>query len=101
LKGHVYADKTDSSSAVPGLGVDFGSGGGDVYGSGETDGNGDFAFTLTADGRGAKIGTFYLWLADGSGNRISDMAGPIDINGKPADAPDTCWAGWAFFTKNY
>jgi hypothetical protein len=80
----------------------MGGAGGDLYGVPYiSDGNGDFAFTLTADGRGPKIGTFYVWLTDGSGNRTSDMAGPIDINGKPADAPDTCWAGCAFFTKNY
>jgi hypothetical protein len=101
LKGHVYADKNDPNSAVPGIKVAFGGASGDIYGSGETDGDGNFAFTLTADGTGAKIGTFYIWITDASGHRISDMAGPININGKPDTAPDTCWAGWAFFTKNF
>ncbi len=100
LKGHVYSDANDPNSAVPGLTVAFGGAGGDAYGKGETDGNGDFAFTLTADGTGPKLGTFYIWITDGSGNRISDMAGPIKINGLGPDAPDTCWAGWAFFVKN-
>ena len=100
LKGHVYENKNDPSSAVPGLSVAFGGSGGEIYDSTQSDGNGDFAFTLTADGTGAKIGTFYLWIIDRSRNRISDMAGPININGKPETAPDSCWAGWAFFVKN-
>ena len=73
----------------------FGGAGGDSYGTGEADGNGDFAFTLTADGTGAKIGTFYLWIIDGSGSAISDKAGPIKIDGGPPDSG--CWAGIAFF----
>ncbi len=101
LKGHVYSDKNDPNSSVPGVKVAFGGAGGDVYGTTKADDNGDFAFTLTADGGGAKIGTFYLWITDDSGNRISDMAGPIQINGLGPDAPNTCWAGWAFFTKNF
>ena len=101
LKGHVYSDKNDPNSAVPGIKVAFGGAGGDAYGTTKADDNGDFAFTLTADGQGAKIGTFYIWLTDDSGNRISDMAGPIQINGLGPDAPNTCWAGWAYFTKNF
>jgi hypothetical protein len=101
LKGHVYENKDDPNSAVPGIKVAFGGAGGDTYGSGETDGNGDFAFTLTADGAGAKIGTFYVWITDASGRRISDLAGPISINGRPDTDPNTCWAGWAYFTKNF
>ncbi len=100
LKGHVYADKNDSDSAVPGVKVVFGGAGGDAYAPPVlTDGNGDYAFTLTPDGGGAKIGTYYIWIVDGSGNRISEMAGPINIDGKGPD--NGCWAGWAFFTKNF
>ena len=101
MKGHVYSDKNDPNSAVPGLTMAFGGVGGDAYGTAETDGIGDYAFTLTADGGGPKIGTFYIWITSPSGNRISEMAGPIVINGKPDTAPDTCWAGWAYFTQNY
>jgi len=102
LKGHVYADKNDPNSAVPGVGAVFGGGGGDIYdGPNLTDGNGDFAFVLSPDGTGPRKGTYYIWLVDGTKNRISEMAGPITINGKSDTAPDTCWAGWAYFTKNY
>lgn len=100
FKGAVYADRNDPGSGMPDVRVVFGGAGGEVYGGPElTQGGGEFAFTLTADGHGAKIGTFYIWLVDGGGNRISEMAGPININGRPP--PDGCWAGWAFFVRNF
>ncbi len=100
MKGVVYADKNDPNSGMPGVPVVFGGAGGDIFGGPElTGGDGVFAFVLTPDGGGAKIGTYYIWLVDSSRNRISEMAGPIKIDGGPPDAG--CWAGWAFFTKNY
>jgi hypothetical protein len=100
IKGSVYADKNDPNSGMPGVPVVFGGAGGDSYSTPvQTGGDGVFAFTLTCDGCGAKIGTYYVWVVDNSGNRISEMAGPIKIDGGPPDAG--CWAGWAFFTKNY
>ncbi len=99
FKGAVYADRNDPGSGTPDVRVVFGGAGGEVYGGPElTQGGGEFAFTLTPDGGGAKIGTFYIWIVDTGGNRISEMAGPININGKPP--PDGCWAGWAFFVRN-
>jgi hypothetical protein len=103
IKGHVYSDKNDSSSAVPGLKIVFGDSGGSAYAPAvETDGNGDFAFTLTADGAGpAKSGAYYVWITDRAGGRISSLAGPININGKKETEVDSCWAGKAFFYQNY
>jgi hypothetical protein len=85
---------------MSGVRVVFGSAGNEVYGGPVTtiDG-GEYSFTLTPDGGGPKIGTFYIWIVDSNGNRISDKAGPINIDGKPP--PDGCWAGWAFFVKNF
>lgn len=100
LKGVVYADRNDPGSGMPDMRVVFGGAGGETYGGPVlTQGSGEYAFTLTADGTGAKIGTFYIWVVDSGGNRISEMAGPININGKPP--PDGCWAGLAFFVKNF
>jgi hypothetical protein len=61
--------------------------------------DGVYSFTLTPDGGGAKIGTYYLWLMDNTGKRISDVGGPININGKGPDAPDSCWSGSVDFWK--
>ncbi len=85
---------------MPGVKVVFGGAGGDAFAAPEpTLGDGVFQHILTPDGGGPKIGTYYLWIVDNSGNRISEMAGPIIIDGKPPDAG--CWAGWVFFTKNF
>ena len=85
---------------MAGVKVVFGGASGDAYAPPElSQGDGVFAFTLTTFGHGAKIGTYYVWIVDNSGNRISEMAGPINIDGK--GPPDGCWAGLAYFTKNY
>lgn len=102
LKGSVYADKNDPNSGMPGIPVVYGGAGGDIYQGPElTQGDGVFAFTLTTDEQHAAAkGTYYIWVVDSTRNRISEMAGPIVIDGKGPDVGG-CWAGWAFFTKNY
>ncbi len=101
IKGSVYADKNDPNSGMPGVRVVFGGAGGDAFQKPElTGGDGVFAFTLTTDSdHRAAPGTYYVWVVDANGNRISEMAGPIKIEGGSSDS--TCWAGTAFFTKNY
>lgn len=101
IKGSVYADKNDPNSGMPGVKVVFGGSAGDAYAKPElTGGDGVFAFTLTADtDHRAAPGTYYVWIVDESGNRISEMAGPIRIEGGSSDS--SCWAGSAFFTKNF
>lgn len=51
--------------------------------------------TLTLSGAGDPYtkgnGTYYAWLVDSSGNRISDVSPAIVINSKKPDASDTCW----------
>jgi hypothetical protein len=102
LKGHIYTDKNDPNSAEPGVGVVIGGAGGDKYqGPNLSDGNGDFAYVLSGDNLPPYKGTLYAWLVNSTGNRISDMAGPFDFNGKNENFVDSCWGGWAFFTKNF
>ncbi len=63
--------------------------------------DGFYTFTLTTAGAGAQAGTYYIWLLDGSGNRISDVGGPIKMNPVGPDAPGACWAGSVDFWKRY
>ncbi len=102
IKGVVYADKNDPNSGMPGVPVVFGGAAGDAWGGPElTGGDGVYAFTLTDDlaHRSANPGNYYVWIVDSSRNRISDMGGPIKIEGGPSDT--SCWAGHVYFTKNY
>ena len=100
IKGKVYDGTNPDSGGVAGIKVAIGgadgSGAWEVVSSFD---DGVYSFTLTADGGGAKVGTFYIWLRDNNGNRISDIGGPIVINGLGPDAPGSCWAGGADFWR--
>ena len=85
---------------MSGMKVAIGGAGGDAYDTNTTSGDGDASFILSLEGQGARLGTFYAWVLGGSGNRISEIGGPVVINGKPNTDPTSCWAGWFFFTRN-
>ncbi len=100
IKGKVYDSSDPSANGVPGLMMAMGGAGGDRYGNPIPNfDDGTYTFTLTAPGQGAGNGTYYIWIVDGSGNRISDMGGPININNKGADVPGSCWAGHVDFWR--
>ncbi len=100
MKGKVYDSSDPSANGVAGIKVGLGGAGGTdpwvVVNSFE---DGVYSFTLTTDGGGPRNGTYYLWLMDGSGRRVSDMGGPITVNGLGPDAPNSCWAGGVDFWK--
>lgn len=67
---------------------------GDVVGV--TGGDGSFDYVMSADG-GAWEGTAYAWVVDSNNNRISTIGGPVQLNRKGPDDPDTCWHAKFFF----
>lgn len=100
IKGTVYGDKNDPGSGMPGMKVVLGGAGGDKYdGPNTTDDYGDYTFILSLEGQGARPGTYYTWVVDGSGNRISEMGGPMVLNGLPDTNPATCWVGHVYFYR--
>jgi hypothetical protein len=68
-----------------------------VYDKVRTDDNGEYTFILQTGG--ARKGTYYVWVMDGSGKRISEVGGPITVNGLGPDTPGACWAGSVDFWK--
>jgi hypothetical protein len=101
IKGKVYDSTSSDANGVGGILVALGDSTGTNPWVGPIPAfdDGYYSFTLTPDGGGAKVGTFYVWLVDGNKNRISDMGGPIVINGLGPDAPGSCWAGGADFWR--
>jgi hypothetical protein len=65
----------------------------------KTEGDGFYTFTLSTPGGGANAGTYYVWLMDASGARISDVGGPVKMNPVGPDVPGTCWAGGIDFWR--
>jgi len=46
-----------------------------------------------------ETGTYYLWVVDASGKRISEI-GSITFNNEGADSPTACWRGVVDFVRN-
>jgi hypothetical protein len=100
IKGKVYDSTNPDAGGVAGIKVGLGAANGaDPWVVVTSFEDGVYSFTLTTDGGGAKTGTYYLWLMDGGGNRVSDMGGPIAVNGLGPDAPGSCWAGGVDFWR--
>lgn len=53
-----------------------------------------FHFRATGD-----TGTYYVWVVDASGKRISDI-GTIQFNNEGPDSPTACWRGVVDFVRN-
>ncbi len=100
MKGKVYDSSDSSAGGVAGIKVALGGGGGtDPWVVVQSFDDGVYSFTLTTDGQGAKPGTYHLWLMNSNGNRISDIGGPINVNGLGPDAAGSCWAGGVDFWR--
>lgn len=99
IKGRVYDSKNSDASGVSGLKV--GLGGADGSNSWVppiiTEWDGFYTFTLSEGG--GRDGSYYVWLMDGSGKRISDVGGPIVMKSVGPDVPGTCWSGSVDFWK--
>lgn len=104
IEGTVWAGS--GGSPVAGVRVAMGSGPGPSYGGVyyQTTGNqgksdGYYVFIIRENG--AAPGNYYLWVADGSGNPLSDPnAGRVTTNDiKSGDDPNSCWRGVVDFVR--
>jgi hypothetical protein len=99
IKGTVYLDRNDSGQRYVGAIVALGAADGStIYDMIKTNDNGEYSFILSEPGQGRQ-GTWGLWLVTPSGQRKSDIGGPIVTNGLSADSPNSCWAGNVDFWK--
>lgn len=62
-----------------------------------TTAGGNATYILSVNGRPPHTGTFYAWIIDEQGNRISPVSPPIVINGKPVKFADSCWQAFVGF----
>ncbi len=98
IKGAVYDNRDDPNSKTPGIRVALGPADGNtVWADVKTDDMGEYTFIIQTGS--AKKGTYYVWVLDASGKRISQIGGPINVNGLGPDAPGACWAGSVDFFK--
>ncbi|MBI5029208.1 MAG: hypothetical protein HZB51_01675 [Chloroflexi bacterium] len=100
VKARVYGDKNNPDSGMEGVKVVLGGKDGGRFDIPPvtTSWDGTYSFTLSADGAPPFKGTVYVWLIDGSGNRMSDIGGPINFNGLGPDNGG-CWHGWVDFWR--
>jgi len=101
IKGAIYSNKNDPGSRTSGVRVALGAAdGANQYVPPVTsDDNGEYTFILSDPGTPGRVGTWYVWIIDSNGRRISDIGGPMNTNNLAPDAPGTCWHGWVDFWK--
>lgn len=101
IKGRVYDSSNSDANGVAGLTMALGGAGGtDPWVTTRNEDDGFYTFTLSGVGEGPKpAGTYHVWIIDGSGKRISDVGGPININPLGPDVSGTCWAGSVDFYR--
>jgi hypothetical protein len=61
---------------------------------------GSATFTISRDGVKPKVATYWAWVVDDQGNRISDISPAININGKKETASDSCWQAFVNFVRS-
>lgn len=92
IEGIVYHDPSGSSREAGtrvALGTGPGPGTGDVYYVTSRD-DGYYVFVINASG--STPGTFFVWIADGTGKAISDPnTGRVQTNSLGPDNPNSCW----------
>ncbi len=102
VKGRIYDSQDASANGVGGVKVALGGAdGANAYVTVTSEGDGFYTFTLSTPGGGGQAGTYYVWLMDGSGRRISDIGGPIKMNPVGPDDPNACWAGGVDFWRRF
>ncbi|MCL4489518.1 MAG: hypothetical protein M1570_15525 [Chloroflexi bacterium] len=99
IKGAVYNDKNDINSKTPGIKVAMGAADGSTQWVPPvtTDQYGEYTFVLTPNG--PRPGSYWVWVLDGQGNRISQIGGPINMNNLSENDPNSCWFGSVDFYK--
>ncbi len=101
IKGRIYDSSSSDANGVGGVKIALGGAGGtDSWVPPiKSEDDGYYTFILSQPNQPANKGTYHLWLMDGTGNRISDIGGPIVINGLGPDADGSCWAGHVDFWR--
>ena len=61
---------------------------------------GSATFTISPDGVKPKPATYWAWVVDDQGNRISDLSSAININGKKETASDSCRQAFVNFVRS-
>ncbi len=98
IKGAIYADKNDPDSKTPGLKVRL-SWSPDAAPIVDVISEDFYTFVLSGVGEGARPGTYYVWVIDGSGKRISEVSPAIVMNNLGPDRPGACWAALVDFWR--
>ena len=101
IKARVYGNVNDPNSGVEGMRVALGGadGANQYVPPVITTWDGTYSFILSDPGQPGRVGTWYVWLVDANGKRISDIGGPINTNNLGPDDPKACWAGGVDFWK--
>jgi hypothetical protein len=89
IKGSVYRDRNDPNSKIVGAILVF-SGAPDGEPAGVVKSEDTYTFILRA--QGAYPGNFFVWVADPSLKRLSEMSPMISFNNKGSNDPGACWA---------
>ncbi len=102
IEGTVW--RSSAGDPEPGVRVAFSAspGGGDVYyvTSGSWSGKSPGYYVHVIKPNGASPGTFYVWVADGSGNPLSDPhAGRVTTNSLGENDPASCWLAVVDFVR--
>jgi hypothetical protein len=97
-----YANKYDPASNIDGVRIRVSYvEGAPVPGiADQTTHLGSATFTISRDGVKPKVATYWAWVIDDQGNRISDLSPAININGKKATASDSCWQAFVNFVSS-
>lgn len=64
---------------------------------GVTNSDGAFDYVMSPDGSAPWTGTVFAWVVNKDNTRISEIGGPVQLNGKNEDAADTCWIAKFYF----
>jgi len=99
IKARVYGNVNDPNSGVEGIKVALGGADGVNQYIPAVTTTWDGTYTFVLQETGSRPGTWYVWLIDGSGNRISDVGGPVVTNNLGPDNPQACWQGAVDFWK--
>jgi hypothetical protein len=97
-----YSDRNNPNSTLAGIRtrLSWASGDGEIGTEETRPGDGYSTFVLSGDGQPAATGTYFAWIVDKDGNRLSEVSAPINITGGKPDAAGTCWKAFVNFVRN-
>lgn len=97
-----YSDRNNPNSTLAGIRtrLSWASGEGEIGTEETRPGDGYSTFVLSGDGQPAATGTYFAWIVDKDGNRLSEVSAAINITGGKPDEPGTCWKAFVNFVRN-